>query len=102
MSGDNGGRPRFQRGPRPRSCMRRLAVAISCGLVFAATVRANPPSEAPSNNAAAPSSHASVDLVRSPPGGLKPNHPLSMRHVRKRATLKGLGRTSGKSPEAPP
>jgi hypothetical protein len=79
-----------------------FAVAVSCGLVFAATVQADPPSEVPSNNVAAPSSHAAVGLVRSPPGGVKPNHPLAMRHVRKKATLKGVGPASGRTPEAPP
>ena len=89
-----------------------FAVAVSCGLAFAATAQANPPNQAPASNAAAPASnaaapasdaaspasHASVGLVRSPPGGLQPGRPVVMRHVRKQATLKGTGPASGKSP----
>jgi hypothetical protein len=82
-----------------------FAVAVSCGLAFAATAQANPPNQAPASNAAAPASdaaspasHASVGLVRSPPGGLQPGRPVVMRHVRKQATLKGTGPASGTSP----
>jgi hypothetical protein len=86
----------------PRSTIRPMlfAMAASCGLVFATTVQADPPSETPSSTAVAPSSHASVGLVRAPPGGVKSNQPLTMRHVRKKAALKGVGPVSGKSPDA--
>jgi hypothetical protein len=77
-----------------------FAMAASCGLVFATTVQADPPSETLLKPAVAPSSHASVGLVRSPPGGVKSNQPLTMRHVRKKAALKGVGPASGKSPAA--
>lgn len=78
-----------------------FVAAMGCGLLFAALVQADPPTQAPATEAASAASHSSIGLVLAPPGGVKPKATPVMRHVRKKATLKGVGPGSAKGPESP-